>query len=149
MRYLYRLSAKCYLIKTTWLLKEYLDSLLPILTFFINKSLQIEYFHGEWKLRGQRVGGLKNRFTHQQSWLKREWVLRHTLLCTTIHLLLLVTPLLIRHSYYLPRSRPIDQPHTFTSVFRHSHKSDLFQRSLNFDKHIPSNWVLPWGVEML
>ena len=32
----------------TWLLKEWLDSLLPILTLLVNKSLQIRYFP-EWK----------------------------------------------------------------------------------------------------
>ena len=33
----------------TWLLKECLDSLLPVLTLLVNKSLQIGYFPEEWK----------------------------------------------------------------------------------------------------
>ena len=33
----------------TWLLKECLDPLLPVLTFLVNKSLQIGYFPEEWK----------------------------------------------------------------------------------------------------
>ena len=33
----------------TWLLKECLDSLLPVLTLLENKSLQIGYFPKEWK----------------------------------------------------------------------------------------------------
>ena len=33
----------------TWLLKECLDSLLPISTLFVNESLQIGYFPEEWK----------------------------------------------------------------------------------------------------
>ena len=34
----------------TWLLKECIDSLLPILTLFVNKSLQIRHFLEEWKM---------------------------------------------------------------------------------------------------
>ena len=33
----------------TWLQKECLDSLLPVLTLLVNKSLQIGYFPEEWK----------------------------------------------------------------------------------------------------
>ena len=33
----------------TWLLKECLDSLLPVLTLLVNKSLQIGFFPEEWK----------------------------------------------------------------------------------------------------
>ena len=33
----------------TWLLKECLDYLLPVLTLLVNKSLQIGYFPEEWK----------------------------------------------------------------------------------------------------
>ena len=33
----------------TWLLKECLDSLLPVLTLLVNKSLQIGYFPEKWK----------------------------------------------------------------------------------------------------
>ena len=33
----------------TWLLKECLDSLLPVITLLVNKSLQIGYFPEEWK----------------------------------------------------------------------------------------------------
>ena len=33
----------------TWLLRECLDSLLPVLTLLVNKSLQIGYFPEEWK----------------------------------------------------------------------------------------------------
>ena len=33
----------------TWLLRDCLDSLLPILTLLVNKSLQIGYFPEEWK----------------------------------------------------------------------------------------------------
>ena len=33
----------------TWLLKECLDSLLPVLTLLVNKSLQLGYFPEEWK----------------------------------------------------------------------------------------------------
>ena len=34
----------------TWLLKECLDSLLPVLTLVVNKSLQFGYFPEEWKI---------------------------------------------------------------------------------------------------